>query len=122
MHSQLINTLLWWKSPSSYLRLLSVRSLTLPSWVGLLRIGQQSKNLATSLVPNHADDVFQGPFTNTADCFRQSPVQLQTLAPMSFLLPLFRKFIFPTRSSPFELLVLHEENFGKKSNSTNVAQ
>jgi hypothetical protein len=51
--------------------------------------------LATSLVPNHADYVFQEPFTNTADHFRQSPVQLHNLTPDVFLLPLFRKFFFP---------------------------
>jgi len=60
----------WWKSPSSYLRLLSVCCLALPSRVGLLCIGQQSKNSATSLVPNHAGRAFQEPFTNTADHFR----------------------------------------------------
>jgi hypothetical protein len=112
----------WWKSPSSYLRLLSVCCLALPSRVGLLCIGQQSKNSATSLVPNHAGRASQEPFTNTADHFRQSPVQLHHLAPMSFLLPLFRKFFFPTRSSPFRLLLVHDENFGQRSNSTNVAQ
>jgi hypothetical protein len=85
-------------------------------------LGSNPKFLATSLVPNRADRVFQEPFTNTADHIRQSPMQLHNLAPMPFLLPLFRKFFFPHPVINVWTAVVLDENFGKEFNSTNVAQ
>jgi hypothetical protein len=57
-----------------------------------------------------------------ADAMGQSDVQLHLLAPMSFLLPHFRTFVAPHLVVDVSTAVVLDGNFGKPSNSTNVAQ